>query len=112
MVGRRRQDLKPSIQETVKKFRLMVSSSVDKKNGYLLIFADTYSPYISKQWVELLIVDINKYIMEADVERAESFRVLKLPNQSTAIPELKQVVAQLKKEQQTIMLSQSSPEYI
>ena len=30
-------DLKPSIQETVKKFRLMVSSSVDKKNGYLLI---------------------------------------------------------------------------
>ena len=107
-------DLKPSIQETVKKFRLMVSSSVDKKNGYLLIFADTYSPYISKQWVELLIVDINKYIMEADVERAEkSLEYLNSQINQTAIPELKQVVAQLiKKEQQTIMLSQSSPEYI
>ena len=107
-------DLKPSIQETVKKFRLMVSSSVDKKYGYLLIFADTYSPYISKQWVELLIVDINKYIMEADVERAEkSLEYLNSQINQTAIPELKQVVAQLiKKEQQTIMLSQSSPEYI
>tara|TARA_B100000401_G_scaffold67423_1_gene40541 strand:+ start:239 stop:1168 length:930 start_codon:yes stop_codon:yes gene_type:complete len=107
-------DLKPSIQETVKKFRLMVSSSVDKKNGYLLIFADTYSPYISKQWVELLIVDINKYIMKADVERAEkSLEYLNSQINQTAIPELKQVVAQLiKKEQQTIMLSQSSPEYI
>ena len=107
-------DLKPSIQETVKKFRLMVSSSVDKKNGYLLIFADTYSPYISKQWVELLIVDINKYIMEADVERAEkSLEYLNSQINQTAIPGLKQVVAQLiKKEQQTIMLSQSSPEYI
>ena len=89
-------DLKPSIQETVKKFRLMVSSSVDKKNGYLLIFADTYSPYISKQWVELLIVDINKYIMEADVERAEkSLEYLNSQINQTAIPELKQVVAQL-----------------
>ena len=107
-------DLKPSIQETVKKFRLMVSSSIDKKNGYLSIFADTYSPYISKQWVELLIVDINKYIMKADVERAEkSLEYLNSQINQTAIPELKQVVAQLiKKEQQTIMLSQSSPEYI
>ena len=106
--------LKPSIQETVKKFRLMVSSSIDKKNGYLSIFADTYSPYISKQWVELLIVDINKYIMKADVERAEkSLEYLNSQINQTAIPELKQVVAQLiKKEQQTIMLSQSSPEYI
>ena len=37
-------DLKPCIPETVK-FRLMVSSSVDKKNGYLLIFADTLTIY-------------------------------------------------------------------
>ncbi len=107
-------DLKPSIQETVKKFRLMVSSSIDKKNGYLSIFADTYSPYISQQWVELLIEDINKYIMKADLERAEkSLEYLNSQINQTAIPELKQVVAQLiKKEQQTIMLSQSSPEYI
>ena len=52
--------------------------------------------------------------MEADVERAEkSLEYLNSQINQTAIPELKQVVAQLiKKEQQTIMLSQSSPEYI
>ncbi len=107
-------DLKPSIQETVRSFREMVSSSNDKRTGYTQIFADTFSPSMSKDWVDLLIADLNKYIMEIDLKRAEnSLEYLNSQINQTAIPELKQVMAQLiKSEQKTIMLSQSSPEYV
>ena len=107
-------DLKPSIQETVRSYREMVSSSNDKRTGYTQIFADTFSPSMSKDWVDLLIADLNRYIMETDVQRAKnSLKYLNSQINQTAIPELKQVMAQLiKTEQQTIMLSQSSPEYV
>ncbi len=107
-------DLKPSIQETVRSYREMVSSSNDKRTGYTQIFADTFSPSMSKDWVDLLISDLNKYIMEVDLKRAEnSLEYLNSQINQTAIPELKQVMAQLiKSEQKTIMLSQSSPEYV
>ena len=107
-------DLKPTIQETVRKYRGMVSSTIDKKNGYVLIFADTLSPNMSKDWVDWLIKDINEYIMNKDVQRAEnSLKYLNSQINQTSIPELKQVMAQLiKNEQQTIMLSQASPEYV
>ena len=107
-------DLKPSIQETVRSFREMVSSLNDKRTGYTQIYADTFSPSMSKDWVDWLIADLNKYIMEVDLKRAEnSLEYLNSQINQTAIPELKQVMAQLiKSEQKTIMLSQSSPEYV
>ena len=40
--------LKPSIQETVRNFRMMVASKVDKKNGYLTVFADILSFNVPK----------------------------------------------------------------
>ncbi len=106
--------LKPSMQETVRNYRQMVSSSTDKRTGYTQISADTFSPSVSKDWVEWLIADLNKYIMDADVQRAKNSLVyLNSQINLTAIPELKLVMAQLiKTEQQTIMLSQSSPEYV
>ena len=52
--------------------------------------------------------------MNKDVQRAEnSLKYLNSQINQTSIPELKQVMAQLiKNEQQTIMLSQASPEYV
>lgn len=113
-LDKRGKTLKPSIQETVRNFRMMVASKVDKKNGYLTVFADTYSPSMSQKWVEMLVEDLNKYIMVNDVIRAEnSLKYLNSQISQTQITELKQVMAQLiKTEQQTIMLSQSSPEYV
>jgi uncharacterized protein involved in exopolysaccharide biosynthesis len=107
-------ELKPSIQETVRTFRAMVSSSIDKRNSFVNIYVDTFSPFASKNIVDWLISDINQYIMEVDVQRAEkSLEYLNAQINQTALPELKQVMAQLiKTEQQTIMLSQSSPQYI
>jgi uncharacterized protein involved in exopolysaccharide biosynthesis len=107
-------ELKPSIQETVRTFRAMVSSSIDKRNSFVNIHVDTFSPFASKNIVDWLISDINQYIMEVDVQRAEkSLEYLNAQINQTALPELKQVMAQLiKTEQQTIMLSQSSPQYI
>ena len=106
--------LEPSIQETVRAFKEIVESSIDKRTGYVSIHADTYSPSVSKDIVKWLIDDINKYIMKVDVQRAEnSLNYLNSQINETAIPELKEVIAQLiKTEQQTIMLSQSSPDYV
>ena len=106
--------LEPSIQQTVKKYREMVSSTTDKKTGYTQISAETYSPSMSKDWVDWLVRDLNEYIMEADLQRAKnSLDYLNTQINQTSIPELKQVMAQLiKTEQQTIMLSQSSPDYV
>jgi uncharacterized protein involved in exopolysaccharide biosynthesis len=107
-------ELTPSIQETVRTYRSMVSSSIDKRTGFVIIHADSYSPSFSKNIVDWLINDINQYVMEVDVKRAKnSLNYLNSQINQTSLPEFKQVMAQLiKNEQQTIMLSQSSPEYI
>jgi uncharacterized protein involved in exopolysaccharide biosynthesis len=107
-------EAKPSMQQAVKKFREIAAAKLDKKSGYVTVHVDSYSPQIAKEWVDLLIKDINTYMRMDEVSRSmKSLEYLNNQVSKTSITEIKNVLSELiKSETQTIMLSKSSPEYM
>lgn len=105
---------KPSMQKAVKKFREIAAAKLDKKTGYVTVYVDSYSPQIAKEWVDLLIIDINTYMRMEEVSKStKSLEYLNNQVSKTNITEIKNVLSELiKAETQTIMLSKSSPEYM
>ena len=105
---------KPSLQEAVRNLRTLLGVATDKKNGYLTIYVDSFSPHVSKQWVDWLVQDINAYMRNDEVTKSErSLIYLNKQLNKTSISEIKNVLSQLiKSETQTIMLSESSSEYM
>ena len=105
---------KPSLQEAVRVFKTKVAAKLDKKNGYVTIHVDSYSPYVAKKWVDWLIEDINEHMRMDEVSRSmKSLEYLNDQVSKTNFTEIKNVLSELiKSETQTIMLSKSSPEYM
>lgn len=104
----------PSIQEAVRSFRQIYIVSENKKNGFVTISIDFYSPYVSKQWIDLIIENINETMRVQAVSMAtSSLNYLNEQISKTNISEIKIVLSELaKSETQKIMLSKSSPEYV
>ena len=104
----------PSIQEAVRSFRQIYIVSENKKNGFVTISIDFYSPYVSKQWIDLIIENINETMRVQAVRMAtSSLNYLNEQISKTNISEIKIVLSELaKSETQKIMLSKSSPEYV
>lgn len=104
----------PSIQEAVRSFRQIYIVSENKKNGFVTISIDFYSPYVSKEWIDLIIENINETMRVQAVSIAtSSLNYLNEQISKTNISEIKIVLSELaKSETQKIMLSKSSPEYV
>ena len=104
----------PSIQEAVRSFRQIYIVSENKKNGFVTISIDFYSPYVSKEWIDLIIENINETMRVQAVSMAtSSLNYLNEQISKTNISEIKIVLSELaKSETQKIMLSKSSPEYV
>ncbi len=104
----------PSIQEAVRSFRQIYIVSENKKNGFVTISIDFYSPYVSKEWIDLIIENINETMRVQAVSKAtSSLNYLNEQISKTNISEIKIVLSELaKSETQKIMLSKSSPEYV
>lgn len=104
----------PSIQEAVRSFKQIYIVSENKKNGFVTISIDFYSPYVSKEWIDLIIENINETMRVQAVSKAtSSLNYLNEQITKTNISEIKIVLSELaKSETQKIMLSKSSPEYV
>ncbi len=105
----------PSQQEAYEHFAQEVMSvSVNRDTGFITVAIEHYSPDLAKLWVDWLIDDINKTIMERDVGRAEqAISYLQDQIESTSLAELRTVFFNLIQEQtKTIMLAQASPDYV
>ena len=104
----------PTIQEAVRSFRQIYIVSENKKNGFVTISIDFYSPYVSKEWIDLIIENINETMRVQAVSMAtSSLNYLNDQINKTNISEIKIVLSELaKSETQKIMLSKSSPEYV
>ncbi len=104
----------PSIQEQVKAFREIYSVAKDRTTGLISISIKFFSPNISKQWVDWIVKDINSYMKDEKIKSANN--VLNYLNREilkTNISEVRNVLADLiKKETQTIALSEKSSEYV
>jgi hypothetical protein len=91
----------PSAQESFKVFKTEhLSLSEDKKSGFITLSIKHQSPFIAKQWVELVINEVNAFYRQKD--KSESEKAVSYLNQQisiTSLSEIKQVIAQLLQEE-------------
>ena len=91
----------PSAQESFEVFITEhFSLSEDKNSGFVTLSIKHQSPYIAKQWAELVINEVNNFYRQKD--KSESEKAASYLNQQismTALSEIKQVMAQLLQEE-------------
>lgn len=108
------ESLEPTDWDLVEDFRERLSVSENKDNGMVTVSLTTLSPAASKEWVELLIRDLNDHMRDQDVAEAEaSVQYLESKLQETNIAGMQQVFYQLiESETRTIMLANAQREYV
>ena len=91
----------PSAQESFEVFRIKhLSLSVDKKSGFSTLSIKHQSPFVAKQWAELVVNQINDFYRQKD--KAEAEKGVNYLNQQismTSLSEIKFVLAQLLQEE-------------
>ncbi len=90
----------PSAQESFRAFRSRLSLSEDKKSGFITLSIKHQSPFIAKEWAELVIDEVNTFYRQKD--KSESEKAVSYLNQQismTGLSEIKQVLAQLLQEE-------------
>ena len=104
----------PSVQEAYDVFLQKMKIQEDKETGFIRLSIEHYSPYIAKNWVDMLIFEINETVREQDLSQAErSIAYLHEQIKSTPLAELQAGFFELIQSQtETIMLAKASPEYI
>jgi LPS O-antigen subunit length determinant protein (WzzB/FepE family) len=90
----------PSAQEGYEVFMQQVSLSEDKKSGFITLSIKHQSPFVAKQWAELVVNEVNAYYRQKD--KLESEKAVSYLNQKismTGLSEIKQVLALLLQEE-------------
>jgi len=91
----------PSAQESFKVFKIKhLSLSEDKQSGFITLSIKHKSPFIAKQWAELIVKQVNTFYRQKD--KSESEKAVSYLNQqisSTNLSEIKEVLAQLLQEE-------------
>jgi uncharacterized protein involved in exopolysaccharide biosynthesis len=95
-----RQEQMPSAQESYKVFKQHLNLSEDKKSGFITLSIKHQSPFVAKQWVELVVNEVNAFYRQKD--KSESEKAVGYLNQQismTGLSEIKLVLAQLLQEE-------------
>lgn len=103
----------PSGWELYKTLRKRISVNHDKKTGLVSVSFEYYSPHLAKEWLEKIILAVNKHLQEQDrADAAKSIEYLKIKMNGTDLTEMRSVFAQLIEEQmKSLMLADVSDEY-
>lgn len=106
--------LVPSAQESYKAFKNHFNLFEDTNTGYIAVSVKHRSPFIAKQWTDLIVEEINSFYRQKDKEEAEA-AIIYLNNQiaRTSLSEIKQVTASvLQKEIQKLTLIEARSDYV
>jgi hypothetical protein len=91
----------PSAQESFEVFITEhLGLSEDKKSGFITLSIKHQSPFIAKQWTELVVNEINAFYRQKD--KSDSEKAVSYLNQQismTGLSEIKQVIAELLQEE-------------
>jgi hypothetical protein len=91
----------PSAQESFEVFKTEhLSLSEDIKSGFITLSIKHQSPFVAKQWVELVVNEVNTFYRQKD--KLESEKAASYLNQQismTGLSEIKQVLAELLQEE-------------
>tara|TARA_B100000780_G_C21122021_1_gene454566 strand:+ start:172 stop:1131 length:960 start_codon:yes stop_codon:yes gene_type:complete len=105
---------KPSIQEAHDVFMSLLSISQDTKTGFIAITIDHYSPFIAKQWLGLIIDELNNSVRSQDIANAElAIDYLKEEIDATKLTKIQSglydlILTQAEKK----VLAKATPEYV
>ena len=90
----------PSSQESYAVFKQHLSLNNDMKTGFITLSIKHQSPFVAKQWVELVVNEVNAFYRQKD--KSESEKAVSYLNQQilmTGLSEIKQVLAELLQEE-------------
>ena len=91
----------PSAQESFELFKTAhLSLNNDIKTGFITLSIKHQSPFVAKQWIELVVNEVNAFYRQKD--KSESEKAVSYLNQQisiTGLSEIKQVIAQLLQEE-------------
>ncbi len=105
----------PSAQESFEVFkRKHLSLNEDKQSGFITLSIKHQSPFIAKQWAELVVSEVNKFYRQKD--KLESEKAVSYLNQqisATNLSEIKEVLAQLLQEEiKKLSLIEANQSYV
>ena len=91
--------------------RLAVSE--DKKSGLVSVSIEYYSPLIAKQWVDMYVESINRFMQQRQVDKVtRNIAYLQEQIGKTSIAEMREVFYTIIEEQtKSKMLAEASPDY-
>lgn len=104
----------PSSWELFEAIADKISISKDDNNGLVVISAEHYSPFVAKQWVEILTRELNTYFQTQDRNDAiQRIAYLEAKIAETSVAEMRNIFFEIIQEQtQTLMLAEISGEYV
>ena len=105
----------PSDIKTIKTFQDdLLSYSEDKKTGFIKISITTISPELSREWVELLLLELNSYFREQTIyEASMMLSFLEIQVEKAKFIEIRKSIFNLMEEQiKIVTLAEGRPEYM
>ena len=105
----------PSAQESFEVFTdKNLTIGVDNNSGFITLSIKHQSPFVAKEWVELIVNEVNNFYRQKD--KSESEKAVSYLNQQiamTGLSEIKQVIAELMQEEtQKLMLIEANEAYV
>ena len=105
----------PSAQESFRIFKTKhLNVNEDKNSGFVTLSIKHQSPFVAKQWAELVINEVNSFYREKD--KSESEKAVSYLNHQismTGLSEIKQVIAELLQEEtQKLTLIEANKSYV
>jgi hypothetical protein len=105
---------RPSAQESFEKFKSHLNLSEDKNNGFITLKIKHLSPFIAKEWADLVISEVNTFYRQKD--KSESERAVNYLNKqitSTNLSEIKEAISELlQQETKKLALIEASRSYV
>lgn len=104
----------PSSQEAYKAYREVLSINEDQKTSFVNISIEHHSPQVAKQWLDIIVFQINETMRNIDAELAKkSVSYLNKTSQSTNIQSIKETIDKLLENQmKALMLTASNEDYV
>ena len=104
----------PSSWQLFEAFSGILSVSEDKKSGLVSVSIEYYSPQIAKQWVDMYIESINRFMQQRQIDKVtRNINYLQEQIEKTAIAEMQEVFYTIIEEQtKNKMLAEASPDYV
>ena len=104
----------PSKQKAFQKYLDILTISEDRKTSFVTINLKHKSPLIAKEWLDIIVNNINEIMREEDIKRSEnSIDFLNESLKNTNIQSIKDAISNLQEAQmKTLMLASSSESYV